>query len=83
MNIGISCLFSNNLNWNTRSFAIIKNENTTICTYCAACSKGEFIDNWKKEQIENYLNEPGRLYGIFPTTGKLSEQDIEELRKLL
>ena len=63
--------------------AIIKNENTTICTYCAACSKGEFIDNWKKEQIENCLNEPGRLYGIFPTTGKLSEQDIEELRKLL
>lgn len=28
--------------------AIIKNENTTICTYCAACSKGEFIDNWKQ-----------------------------------
>lgn len=45
--------------------------------------RGEFIENWKKEQIENYLNEPGRLYGIFPTTGKLSEQDIEELRKLL
>ncbi len=63
--------------------AIIRNENITVCTYCAACSKGEFIENWKKEQIENYLNEPGRLYGIFPTTGKLSEQDIEELRKLL
>ena len=66
-----------------KASAIIRNENITVCTYCAACSKGEFIENWKKEQIENYLNEPGRLYGIFPTTGKLSEQDIEELRKLL
>ena len=63
--------------------ALVKNENTAIRTYCAACTKEEFIGNWKKEQIENYLNEPDRLYGIFPATGTLSKEDIEELRKLL
>ena len=63
--------------------AIIVNENTVIHTYCVACKKEEFINNWKKEQLKNYLNEPGRLYGIFPTIEKLSEEDIEELRKLL
>ncbi len=41
--------------------AIIVNENTAIHTYCATYTKGEFIDNWKKEQIENYLNKPGCL----------------------
>ncbi len=63
--------------------AVIADENTAVRTYCAACTKGGFVDNWKKEQIKNYFNKPGRLYGIFPTTKKLSEEDIEELRKLL
>ena len=65
-------------NWKTRKLKTI-----AIHIYCAACTKGEFIDNWKKEQIKNYLNEPSRLYGIFPTTKKMSKEDIEELRKLL
>lgn len=63
--------------------AIIVSETITIRTYCAACTKGDFIDNWKKEQITDYLNEPSRLYGIFPTTKKMSKEDIEELWKLL
>ena len=63
--------------------AVIADENTAVRTYCAACTKGGFVDNWKKEQIKNYLNEPSRLYGIFPTTKKMSKEDIEELRKLL
>ncbi|WP_251496463.1 BlaI/MecI/CopY family transcriptional regulator [Otoolea muris] len=81
-------------NWKTRKLksclvdlqkagAIIIDETIAIHIYCAACTKGEFIDNWKKEQIKNYLNEPSRLYGIFPTTKKMSKEDIEELRKLL
>lgn len=81
-------------NWKTRKLksclvdlqkagAIIVDETIAIHIYCAACTKGEFIDNWKKEQIKNYLNEPSRLYGIFPTMKKMSKEDIEELRKLL
>lgn len=52
--------------------------------YYATCTKEQHIHHWTKKMIENYYdNSIARLVCAFIGEGKLSDEEADELRKLL
>lgn len=52
--------------------------------YYAACTKEEHIHNWTKELLnQSFGNSLGRFMAAFSGGAKLSEKEVEELRKYL
>ncbi len=52
--------------------------------YYALCSKEELIHNWTRHLVEEcFDNSISRLFAAFIGDKKLSEEEAEELKKLL
>ncbi len=64
---------------------LIGAEKGTSCNYYyALCTKEQHIHNWTKKLVaEYYDNSFSRFVTAFVGDGKLSEEDVEELKKLL
>ena len=60
-------------------------EKGTSCNhYYALCTREQLVHNWTKKMVaECYGNSFGRLVAAFIGDGELSEEDANELRKLL
>lgn len=57
---------------------------STYNMYYALCTKEQHIHNWTKKMVaECYENSFARFVAAFIGEGKLSEEDADELRKLL
>lgn len=59
-------------------------KSSTHYTYFALCSKEELIHNWTRKLVEEcFDNSISRLFTAFIGDQKLSEEEADELRKLL
>lgn len=57
---------------------------STYYLYYASCSKEELIHNWTRQLVEEcFDNSISRLFAAFIGDKKLSEEEAEELRKML
>lgn len=61
-----------------------KKSSTPYNAYYATCTKEQHIHNWTKKMVADcYGNSISRLMCVFIGDGELSEEEADELRKLL
>lgn len=62
---------------------IATDETLNIARYHAICTREGWEDSWTKNQIRKYLYERHSFFGIYREEKGLSEEEVEELKKLI